>query len=604
MSSICDNTGDLLFYTDGLTIWNSNNVVLKRYKDWWPWSKNVMPLIIPYVSNDSLYYLFGIDNLDDPDRESYKLQYVSIKMKNAGDIEEAVYPRPQSASSFYTTLLSNTSHVVAATAHCNGTDIWITTHSPGSLDSYLVTATGVNPVPVITPIPDNIIPSRKLKTGYSNIKFAANGEKLIVPDDNKIIVFDFDNQTGKFENPLVLTIPQGQTLEDAEISADGSKLYFGSYEITDPDVLAEIHYLYQMNLEASSNAQIQQSLFKLNDGDVAICFRSCHVLHRTMQLGPDGKIYIIRSYGTVSPYGTEDPLGKTLDVINEPAKPGIDADYVQAFIQLDNVPKAINYNYVRSTSYTKSPSSIQYQKANCTDQPVKFTLIYKKIDSVKWDFGDKLSNSLNYSSSYAPSHLFSSPGSFIVRAIVYNRCIIDTISSQVVMISAKSVKIPSSIRDTLICSGDELALNVSSPLANGYKWENGSVAPMRTISKDGIYSISISNDCSVDRKSFKVTSKVCPCNFSIPNAFTPNMDGLNEIYRPVFDCHPSPEAYQFRIYNRFGQIVFESNKPNLGWDGTQNHLPSSTGVYVWTLRYKRPGIKGTITKKGTVTLVK
>ena len=68
ISSVCDSAGNLLLYTDGIKIWNSNNIVLKRFNDWWPWSKNVMPLIIPYVSNDSMYYLFGIDNLDDPKR--------------------------------------------------------------------------------------------------------------------------------------------------------------------------------------------------------------------------------------------------------------------------------------------------------------------------------------------------------------------------------------------------------------------------------------------------------------------------------------------------------------------------------------------------------
>lgn len=604
ISSVCDTAGNLLLYTDGIKVWNSNNILLKRYNDWWPWSKNVMPLIIPYISNDSMYFLFGIDNLDDPDRESYKLQYLSIKMKHAGDIEEAVSPRPQSASSFYTTLLSNTSHVVAATADCNGTDIWVTTHSPGALYSYLITVGGVNTVPVITSIADNIIPNRKLKTGYGNIKFSANGEKLIIPDNNSIIVFDFDNQTGKFSNPLVLAIPQDQTMEDIEISADGSKLYFGSYEIPDPDFPGEIHYLYQINLDAGSTAAIKNSLYKLNVGDVAFCFRSCHVLKRTMQLAPDGKIYIIHRDGTTSPNGTIDPLGKTLDVINEPSKAGIDADYVESQVELKKVPKVINYNYVRSTSFTHSQSSIEYQKNNCLDKPVEFSLIFKKLDSVKWDFGDPLSKNQNYSALLKPTHLYSTSGSFLIKAIIYNRCIIDTISTIVMIEEGKSVQIPTSIRDTVICAGDNLMINATSLFANEYKWENGSVSPERKIDKGGLYSVRVSNNCSTDRKSFTVTTKICPCNFFIPNAFSPNTDGLNDIFKPVFDCAPSPAYYQFRIYDRFGEVVFESDKVNVGWDGKKNNMQFPLGVYVWMISYERPGMKGVILKNGIVTLVR
>src|SRR5450432_1940616 len=58
LSSICAKNGNLLFYTDGQTVWNRDNFKLPKFNNWWPWQGNVMPLITPHVGNDSLYYIF------------------------------------------------------------------------------------------------------------------------------------------------------------------------------------------------------------------------------------------------------------------------------------------------------------------------------------------------------------------------------------------------------------------------------------------------------------------------------------------------------------------------------------------------------------------
>ncbi|MEO8860832.1 MAG: hypothetical protein ABI358_05380 [Ginsengibacter sp.] len=56
LSSICSKDGELLFYTDGITVWKRDNFKLPKYNNWWPWFGNVMPLITPHINNDSLYY--------------------------------------------------------------------------------------------------------------------------------------------------------------------------------------------------------------------------------------------------------------------------------------------------------------------------------------------------------------------------------------------------------------------------------------------------------------------------------------------------------------------------------------------------------------------
>ncbi|CAN5339677.1 hypothetical protein BH20BAC1_BH20BAC1_20780 [soil metagenome] len=126
MSSICDKNGSLMFYTDGQTFWNRDNFVLPKYSTFWPWFADVIPLVAPYVENDSLYYVFGVEGEKDdgPNPNSHKLIYFSTKMYAAGDIEEVVYPRP-SNNLFTTMLLSDASHVIAGTGHCNQVDTWI-----------------------------------------------------------------------------------------------------------------------------------------------------------------------------------------------------------------------------------------------------------------------------------------------------------------------------------------------------------------------------------------------------------------------------------------------------------------------------------------------
>lgn len=602
LSSICSKDGGLLFYSDGLTVWNRDNFKLPKYNNWWPWFGNVMPLITPHIDNDSLYYFFGVDDEAEipPTANLYRLVYLTIKMYNPGDIEEAVYPRPTTMNSYYTTLLSTASHVLAGTGHCNQVDTWITTHSPGALYSFLVTKKGVDPAAVITPVSAAVLPIKKLQVNYGNIKFSANSERLVIPDNasNKMVVFDFDNSSGKFSNPLVLSVPADQILEDVELSADASKLYFGSYEITDPEVGAEIHYIYQMDLNAGAAADIEKSIYKVNYGDRAVCFRSCFIIHRTMQLGPDGRIYLSRRDYVGLAFET------TLGVIQDPSKAGVECHYAPTGIDLKKKVRSVNYNYIRSANFSPQENSIQYKKSTCVDQPVDFSLIFSRVDSVKWNFGDMPSDQANLSTLPKPSHQYPAPGSYKVTAIIYDRCFIDTATTDVVISQNKVVKIPANLADTFSCIGGGVLVDGTTPNAKQYFWADGYSTPQRIIDKEGAYTLTVSNECSNDTKVINVTFKECPCKLSIPNAFSPNNDGLNEIFRPIFECQPNPKQYTFKIYDRYGGVVFQSNNILKGWDGKKQQGQLPIGIYLWIVEYQNPATKKIIRSKGTVTLLR
>jgi gliding motility-associated-like protein len=89
----------------------------------------------------------------------------------------------------------------------------------------------------------------------------------------------------------------------------------------------------------------------------------------------------------------------------------------------------------------------------------------------------------------------------------------------------------------------------------------------------------------------------------IPTGFTPNGDGLNDIFRPVGIKFQN--LVDFRVYNRWGQQVFYTANPEIGWDGTFNGVVQDMGTYFYTIIVGRPGGKGdNIIYKGDVTLIK
>lgn len=90
-------------------------------------------------------------------------------------------------------------------------------------------------------------------------------------------------------------------------------------------------------------------------------------------------------------------------------------------------------------------------------------------------------------------------------------------------------------------------------------------------------------------------------NYLVPNAFSPNKDGLNEVFRPVPPGMRSTEY--FRVFNRVGQMVFQTNKWMEGWDGKFKGKDADQGTYVWMIRGRDVNGK-LIEMQGTVTLLR
>jgi gliding motility-associated-like protein len=87
----------------------------------------------------------------------------------------------------------------------------------------------------------------------------------------------------------------------------------------------------------------------------------------------------------------------------------------------------------------------------------------------------------------------------------------------------------------------------------------------------------------------------------VPNAFSPNGDLKNDIFRPIPVGVVTTEY--FRVFNRYGQVMFETNQYLKGWDGTYKGVQQPVGNYVWVVKGKARSGK-VIEMKGNVVLVR
>ena len=137
--------------------------------------------------------------------------------------------------------------------------------------------------------------------------------------------------------------------------------------------------------------------------------------------------------------------------------------------------------------------------------------------------------------------------------------------------------------DTFICEDETLNFDVNFYGAQSFLWQDGSTSPEIEITSPGTYSVEITHCEYTVTKIFNVAYKNCAC-FSIANIFTPDGDGMNDSFAPIFNC--GIQNFTFQIFNRWGELVFSTNSIEEKWDGTFNNKPATTDVYVYKLLYE------------------
>ena len=160
--------------------------------------------------------------------------------------------------------------------------------------------------------------------------------------------------------------------------------------------------------------------------------------------------------------------------------------------------------------------------------------------------------------------------------------------------------------DFSICKDSTHTLDVSSFNYDKYLWQDAANVPQYVVTQAGKYSVKMKKDACFASDTINIGIYNCKkCNFYAPNTFSPNSDGINDLFEIFSECEQLQD-YFFVIYDRWGNHVFETNKINDGWDGTYRGKPLNEGVYTYYMKattdYKNKPFE-TI-KKGDFSLIR
>ncbi len=308
-SSFSDANGNLLFYSDGITVWNKEHGVMPNGSDLLgdP-SSSQSAMIIPKPRSTTIYYIFTVD-----DASEGGFNYYTIDMTEddgLGDIIEG--PIDLSDGRFGTW-----SEKVAAVKGAESGTFWVVSYVYPDFYAYLVTSDGVDTSPRTSNASFNATDRR----GY--LKISPDGTKLAIAHqmEDGFLLYDFNDATGRVSNQLNLPlITEGNRPYGVEFSPNSQKLYvvasndaFNSL-IDPPEEQEDLEHfstLFQFDTSLSSGSDIVNSRVIIHESNL---FRGA------LQLGPDKKIYRSLSYS----YTEGVPL---LGVIDNPNNAGIACNY-------------------------------------------------------------------------------------------------------------------------------------------------------------------------------------------------------------------------------------------------------------------------------------
>jgi gliding motility-associated-like protein len=204
-----------------------------------------------------------------------------------------------------------------------------------------------------------------------------------------------------------------------------------------------------------------------------------------------------------------------------------------------------------------------------------------KARTYLWDFGDPESP-FNNSTAASPTHIYSAPGTYTVTLIASVCDAHDTTFQQVVIDQRPEDPFEDMIE---LCPNDTLVLDATIEGAMAYLWQDSTTAPTLAVDQAGRYEVTITVGACNAVFAANVIDSDCPCFTDLPNAFTPNGDGLNDFFGLLFSERCDIGEYRLRVFNRWGQEVFASTNHEEGWDGNADGQPAPSDTYFYQVQY-------------------
>lgn len=460
-SSRADAQGNLLLYTNGETVWNRQHQVLANGTGLGlaggMTSSATQSLIVPLPGSSHLFYI-----LTPPAQGFAKpLLYSLVDIDRQGGLGEVIQKN--------SVLLASSTERVTAVLQANHRDSWIIALG-GDTDvcyAFPLTAAGLQLTPVSSP--DGFAHTSSVTFGgfVGQLKAAPNGKRLALAatsaagyPNGLVEVLDFDPRTGKITHPVLLSSPEPGSNYGVEFSPDGTKLYTTKYGGAS---LAR-SFLYQYDLLVPGYNAATALL-------TGASFASAG-LQGSLQLGPDGRIYVARFA----------PPAAFLGVITRPNEAGAACAYQDQGQALAGRTSTLGLPGFLPHELWRLPAGGPV----CQGVAQAFTLPRGyEPDSVRWDFGDPASGGANHSRQVTPTHTYTTPGLYLIALTLYfpdgGRQVLRT-RQQVSAFPALDLG-----PDFELCPGTARQLTVPETVGTTYRWQDGSTGPAFTVRGPGRY---------------------------------------------------------------------------------------------------------------------
>ena len=645
-SVVCDNQGNILFSSNGYTFLNRNFEFLPGSDTIHVSPHPPMPVVTVRFPDDSLkYYLFSLKDGFEYYGEFFKpaylfgnLFYSVIDMRldsGLGAISESRL--------FIPIIDSLTSKLVVAKGICGS--IWVITHKANSNDFVVIeiNADGIQS-PVISSVGSKL--SSVANSDYAKVypegmmAISKDYSKILLcgGKDNIVELFDFDYKSGKVSNPISLNVMNDSLSQNFGcFSPDGTKLYLGETHNVFSDLVPYDTSTFYYQFDISSNLEDQINVTKTFIGKGFGEARNSH-----MMLGLDDRIYTT--------------TGRKLSVILSPEATGGQCNFVDWFYSEDTTQfLASGFNYsLNNPLVLPDPPSSKDSTFLLSD-----TLLCAG-DAIRMDLGSLGDRFLWQDGSTDALYTITKPGKYWAQVERGNCTFYDTmvvepkwvegldIPQDTLLCPGDSIIIslpgdfdfrwqdgslenPYSIRqagtywvaiqdsgcvvqDTTIvqdvsfqpvlpdalslCEGETLELDIPYDIVG---WDDGSIDPHRILDGPGVYWLDYLDQGCLFRDSMQVVAGYCEdCRVYVPNIFSPNGDGHNDVLAIQTNCTLS--TFSWQIWDRWGTLVFSTRDPSASWDGRVGQSMAPVGVYVFRMNGLTPN--GEVRDQGTITLIR
>jgi PKD repeat protein len=489
IASICDNTGNLLFYTGGGSIINSTHSLMANGVGLLGGNGATQSgIIVKQPGNTNLYFVFTVPA---GNNQNVPAAYNIVDMTLAAGLGSVTVKN-------YTMYYSSTDKQVAV-RHCNGKDVWIVNHEYNSNNfrAYLLTSAGLNLTPIISPAGENIFSSNG-----GELKISPDGRKLAMAtaitnltplEQGGFFLFDFNAATGVVSNSLTLlnTANCIGRASGVEFSPDGTKLYGTSQTSITPVTSG----LYQWSVCAPTPSAIINSRYT---------YSVTGPVFGSVQHAINGKLYVAcGGQQSVSVIHNPNGVAATMNfsLYGQSISPKLSGvclpNYINGYFRTEPAP-FLNTVNCQNVSFSVPPSPTFSSGCQATPYPASGYL---------WDFGDAASGAANSSTLASASHFYAALGTYSVSLILFNPCTNDTLK-KVITISTPGPT-PAISGSTLVCKGERRILTASG--GSVYAWSNGATTATSAVTptQTSIYTCSATlNGCTL-AKTFTVIVNPC-----------------------------------------------------------------------------------------------